>query len=160
MPQKKEVVIRTDGLFGMLGPVIKRAIEEESGRLLAELEGMIAARARDQLLVALQDRLAEKAPNPVNQVVAPPAKRKAMTRGRKRATAPAGAVGKICNVRGCLRPQRSVGYCSSHYQSSRKYNWPSPCPPGFSPPVRPRGRPPKAKAGGLPMPATVVGESR
>ena len=146
MAKKNNFGATSDGLLGMLGPTIERAVQEESGRVLAELEAMIATRVRDQLLWALQDRLAGKAPN---QVVREPVEKKPAVKARKAAKAPsapaAAADGKACNVRGCDRPHRSVGYCSSHYQSSRKYGWPSPCPPDFDPPVRPRGRPPKAK---------------
>jgi hypothetical protein len=53
------------------------------------------------------------------------------------------STGSVCGVVGCGLPVRSKGYCAKHYQSARKYGWPSdPRPASFSPaPVR-RGRPP------------------
>ncbi|HWV38779.1 MAG TPA: hypothetical protein VN033_09925 [Vulgatibacter sp.] len=63
-------------------------------------------------------------------------------KGAKRTTARTSK--RKCNVVGCKRPHRSMGYCAAHYQSARKHGWPMPAPEGFvAPPPAPRGRPPK-----------------
>lgn len=62
------------------------------------------------------------------EAMAPKAKAKAP---KASTGAAAGAGAEACNVKGCSRPRRSMGYCGAHYQAARKHGWPRPCPLGF-----------------------------
>jgi hypothetical protein len=126
-----------DQALAALAPMLDRVIQAESGKVLAELESLIAERVRTQMWTALQERLGGVLP----ERVAPPAPKRRAAPAPRSAPATGGAP---CNVDGCTRPARSMGYCSAHYQSARKYGWPRPCPEGFAPPPVRRGRPPAA----------------
>ena len=101
---------------------------------------------QEELANALGTRAVAATPAPAGRRRGRPAGRKAAAgrpaKGAKRAAA--ATSGKHCEVVGCKRPHRSMGYCAAHYQSARKHGWPMPAPKGFvAPPSAPRGRPPK-----------------
>jgi hypothetical protein len=68
-----------------------------------------------------------------------------MERTTKRTTkSPCGFVNIETSER-CPRPQVCRGYCRSHYQQARRWNWPLPCPPGGHRAIQlKRGRPKKS----------------
>jgi hypothetical protein len=120
-----------------LSAEIERLIREHSEEIVSELRSRIEERLREEMKVALGAALGE------GTVAAPSAPKRRALRAPAATAAPA-ASGETCGVMGCNRPKRSLGYCGAHYQSARKYGWPRPCPEGFDPPVRKRGRPSKA----------------
>jgi hypothetical protein len=120
-----------------LSAAIERLIQEHSAEIVAELRSRIEERLREEMMAALGATLGEA-------MAAPPASRRRAPRAPT--TAAPAASGETCGVVGCTRPRRSLGYCGAHYQSARKYGWPRPCPEGFNPPMRKRGRPSKAEA--------------
>lgn len=126
-----------------------RAIVDEA--LESALRENLRTIFQEELANALGSQAAAGAPSPTGRRRGRPAGRKAAApkgrpaKGAKRAARATGATSaKKCNVVGCKRPHRSMGYCAAHYQSARKHGWPMPAPEGFvAPPSAPRGRPPK-----------------
>lgn len=123
-----------------------RAIVDEA--LESALRENLRTIFQEELANALGSQAAAGAPAPAGRRRGRPAGRKAAApkarpaKGAKRAAGATSA--KKCNVVGCKRPHRSMGYCAAHYQSARKHGWPMPAPEGFvAPPSAPRGRPPK-----------------
>jgi len=117
-----------------------RAIVDEA--LESALRENLRTIFQEELANALGSQATAAAPAPTGRRRGRPAGRKAAAPKAKPAKGATSA--KKCNVVGCKRPHRSMGYCAAHYQSARKHGWPMPAPEGFvAPPSAPRGRPPK-----------------
>lgn len=117
---------------------IERLIEEHSEQIVAELRARVEERLREEMIERMKAALG----TPLGEAPAPVRRRRGP---RAAGMVVVAAPGEACGVLGCERPRRSMGYCGAHYQSARKYDWPRPCPEGFDPPVRKRGRPSKAE---------------
>jgi hypothetical protein len=130
-----------------LTPLLDGMVKAEAAKAIGELQELVAGRIRTALAAALGQPANGHVPGP--HVIAPakPVVAKA-PEAVKPAVAKRGrpATCKGCNVKGCVRPHRSQGYCGAHYQSARKYGWPTPAPAGFVPAPLKRGRPAKADA--------------